>query len=723
MSPTTHRRRARAPLALALVSLLAHPALAATPPAPGPSPAPAPDPALPPATLLDEVVVTAAGFAQVMREAPASITIITREDLQTKPWHGLAEALADVEGVDVGAAVDKTGAPSISIRGMPSDYTLILIDGRRQNAAGNVTPNNFGGTANNFIPPLSAIERIEVIRGPMSTLYGSDAMGGVVNIITRKVADAWHGSLGLDATLQQHAEFGDMNGGNFYAAGPLGQAPLGLSLWGGYFRRGGADIRYLGQDGEVVTPWMGGNPVEYDNFNAGARLALQAGEAHELWLEATRSRQKYDNTEGQVGTLGSGGYAATQRYHRDQATLAWTGYFDIGTVDATLMDSTTETIGRLIPAGVPGAGSPRTLETGNTVLDLKLVTGFDAHTLTVGGQYWWADMVDGVAPEQFEFEQWALFAEDEWSLTDDLNLTLGLRRDEHSTFGGHTSPRAYLVWNASERWVLKGGVSQGYKTPRVEQLTPGINGFGGQGRIPLIGTPDLKPETSTTAELSAQYAAADGFSASIGLFHNTFEDKIARGVPVFNCSFAASPNRPGCVDVGYWPNIDTFGQSVNIDEAVTEGVELGLVVPFAERWEWTANYTWTDSEQKSGDARGQPLANTPEHMFNSRLQWWLNDDWSLYLRGEYRSERYRGPGAAQAQLGDYRGYALLHLGATWQLSDRVRLNAAVYNLADRDFIDYRPYVSNAASGDIAYANTYVNNEDGRRLWVSLNVDF
>ena len=222
MSPTTHRRRARAPLALALVSLLAHPALAATPPAPGPSPAPAPDPALPPATLLDEVVVTAAGFAQVMREAPASITIITREDLQTKPWHGLAEALADVEGVDVGAAVDKTGAPSISIRGMPSDYTLILIDGRRQNAAGNVTPNNFGGTANNFIPPLSAIERIEVIRGPMSTLYGSDAMGGVVNIITRKVADAWHGSLGLDATLQQHAEFGDMNGGNFYAAGPLG---------------------------------------------------------------------------------------------------------------------------------------------------------------------------------------------------------------------------------------------------------------------------------------------------------------------------------------------------------------------------------------------------------------------------------------------------------------------------------------------------------------------
>jgi len=720
MSPQNIRRRiVRAPLALALASVLAHTAYAA----PDPLPESEEPVAAAGATVLDSVVVTASGFEQVVREAPASISIITREDLETKPWHGLAEALADIEGVDVGNAVDKTGAPSIAIRGMPADYTLILIDGRRQNAAGNVTPNNFGGTANNFIPPLSAIERIEVIRGPMSTLYGSDAMGGVVNIITRKVAGRWSGTLGLDATVQQHSEFGDTNGGNFYTAGPVGGSPLGLSLWGSWFHRGAADIRYVDEDGDEITPWMGANPVQYDNFNAGMRLALQASENHDLWLEASRGRQKYDNSEGQVGTLGSGGYAETQRYHRDQATLAWTGRFDIGTVDATLMESTTETIGRLIPPGVPGAGGPRELETGNTVFDLKLVTGFAAHTLTVGGQYWWADMVDGVAPEQFEFEQWALFAEDEWSLTDALNLTLGLRRDEHSTFGGHTSPRAYLVWNASRNWVLKGGISQGYKTPRVEQLTPGINGFGGQGRIPLIGTPGLKPETSTTTEINAQYAADNGFSAFVGLFHNKFEDKIASGVPVFNCSFAASPNRPGCVDVGYWPDVDTFGQSVNIDEAVTQGVELGLTVPFAGAWEWTANYTWTDSEQKSGAAKGQPLTNTPEHMLNTRLDWRLNDSVSLYLRGEYRSERYRGPGLAQDQLGDYRAYALLHLGGTWFISDSVRLNAAVYNLTDRDFIDYRPYVSNLDTGAISYANTYVNSEDGRRLWLSLNVDF
>ncbi len=97
--------------------------------------------------------MSAAGFEQDIKEAPASITVISREQLQEKRVSNLAQALEDVEGVDVGAGTDKTGGPNISIRGMPSDYTLILIDGRRQNSAGNVAPNDFGGTQTSFIPP------------------------------------------------------------------------------------------------------------------------------------------------------------------------------------------------------------------------------------------------------------------------------------------------------------------------------------------------------------------------------------------------------------------------------------------------------------------------------------------------------------------------------------------------------------------------------------------
>src|SRR5690606_16800218 len=275
----------------------------------------------------------------------------------------------------------------------------------------------------------------EVIRGPMSTLYGSDAMGGVVNIITRKVAETWGGSVSADATVQQHEAFGDMGSATFYANGPLAADSLGLALWGGYFTRRPTGITYVEDDGDVVFPWMGGNPVAYDNFNLGARMSLRAGDYHDLWLEASTNRQKYDNRAGQVGTLGSGGYAEEQRYGRDQATLAWTGRFETVTVDASWMDSRTETTGRLIPAGVPGAGTPRVLETRNRVFDVKAVTGFGDHTLSAGGQFWDAEMVDGIAPAPFAFTQWALFAEDEWRFHEDLNLTLGLRRDEHSTFG------------------------------------------------------------------------------------------------------------------------------------------------------------------------------------------------------------------------------------------------------------------------------------------------
>ena len=146
-------------------------------------------------TQMDTVVVTASGFEQEIKNAPASISVITREQLESKPFHNLADAVADVEGVSVERG-GKAGGMNISIRGLPSDYTLVLVDGKRlsQNSSG-ARPNGFGDVDTNFIPPMSAIDRIEVVRGPMSTLYGSDAMGGVINIITRKVAREWTGQV------------------------------------------------------------------------------------------------------------------------------------------------------------------------------------------------------------------------------------------------------------------------------------------------------------------------------------------------------------------------------------------------------------------------------------------------------------------------------------------------------------------------------------------------
>jgi outer membrane receptor for ferrienterochelin and colicins len=685
-----------------------------------------------PVAELREVVVSASGFEQDIKAAPASITVIPREELAKGRFGSLTDALESVEGIDVGAPAGKTGGLNISIRGMPSDYTLVLIDGRRQNSAGNVTPNGFGETQTSFIPPMGAIERIEVIRGPMSTLYGSDAMGGVINIITRKVGKTWTGSVSADYTLQQESDFGDVKAGKFYLSGPIRQDLLGLSIRGSTQRRDAADIRYTGANGEPVVPIMGANPVKSEINTLGLRLALTPNRYHDITLDLDAGRQTYDNSHGQLGTLGvQGGYGPEQKYQRDQITLAHTGRYGFGTWDTSFMLNRTETLGRTIPPGTPGAtaGAARTLEVESKVLDSKLILPWGSHLTTLGGQWWDAQMKDGVAPGRFAFTQKALFAEDEWSLTDRFKLTLGARYDRHSLFGGKLSPRVYGVWNAAPQWTIKGGVSNGYKTPRVEQLAPGINGFGQQGRLPLVGSPHLKPETSRTTELGVYFDSPTGFAASATVFNNEFKDKITSGPGLLNCSFRPAPNRPGCSDFGFWPNVDTFGQSINVDEAVTRGLELSTRLPLARGWNASANYTFTKSEQKSGPNQGSPLTDTPRHALNARLNWEPGTQWNLWLRAEYRSERFRDPGttastqAAKAALGDYKAYTQFHLGGSYRVSKQFTINAAIYNLFNKNFVDYQPYPVAGGNPPVVYSNRYANNQEGRRLWVSANYEF
>ena len=679
-------------------------------------------------TDLGEIVVTAAGFEQQVRQAPASISLISRDEIQQQRAGSIAEILATVEGVDTGAAVGKTGGQTINIRGMGSDYTLVLIDGRRQNTAGSVTPNGFGETATSFLPPVSAIQRIEVVRGPVSTLYGSDAMGGVVNIITRKVGDVWSGAVSANTTLQSDDAFGNLYGGDLYAAGPLVEGLLGLTVRGGWSMREASDLTYEDVNGvPTPVPGFGRSSTENEIWTAGARLTLTPHPDHDLWLDVDAARQWYDNSSGQMGTnTTAGGYGDALEFNRDQIALAHDWRLPFGELQSNLSVGRTETIGRLIPNGVAGAGGPRTLESENRILDSKLFSQWRDHTFTVGGQYWEAEMVDGVAPDAFEHTQWAVFLEDEWRLADGLALTLGARHDDHSKFGAHFSPRAYLVWNVSEAWTFKGGVSQGFKTPQLEQLAEGIIGFGRQGTLPLLGSPGLQPETSTSTEVAAFYDGGAGFRASVTLFHNRFEDKIASGTPAANCTFgltqaeydAGGYPTAGCIDVGYWPNAATFGQRVNIDEAVTQGVEATARWAITPDWSLSGNYTFTDSEQKSGAAEGLPLTDTPEHMVNARLRWQATDRLSLNLRGEYRSDRFRGLGEARDAWGDYEAYALAHLGGTYEVNDRVTVNATIYNLFDTDFVSLLPYGT-----PVAWTPEYANNQEPRRLWLSVAATF
>ena len=324
----------RSLLATALLGVIATPALAAPDAAPGP-------------IDFDTIVVTAAGFEQKLTDAPASISIVTREELETRPYTTLIDAVRDLEGVDVGETADKTGQRTISLRGMGADYTLVLIDGKRQNNHGDIYPNSFGGNQFNHIPPLDTIERIEVIRGPASTLYGADALGGVINMITRKVSDRWRGSAALGHSIQEDSAFGDDSTLDVALSGPLVPDVLGLSIRGSRYERRASEPEYeviydpAGTAHERVLGFGGGGKtVDNTNRSAGISLSWTPTDAQSITLDYDTSKQVYDNTPfvNHLGTLAyplgtvdgitgiwraapQVGYVANQKFTRDHWSI------------------------------------------------------------------------------------------------------------------------------------------------------------------------------------------------------------------------------------------------------------------------------------------------------------------------------------------------------------------------------------------------------------------
>nr|WP_242467686.1 TonB-dependent receptor [Thiocapsa imhoffii] len=675
---------------------------------------------------LPTLVVTAGGFEQEIIDAPASITVVTREELERQRVNSLADALRNLEGVDVDgldARSNKTGNNSVSLRGLPSEYTLILIDGRRQNVAGNVTPNAFGDSAAVFFPPVAAIERIEVIRGPMSTLYGADALGGVVNIITRKPGADWTGTAILDTNFFSDSAFGSTTGLEVYGAGPIVSDTLSVQFYGRLLDRDESRVSFPGQDTSLDRRrTMGQSPVAADIQTAGGQIYFTPNARHEFYLGMDYTDQTYNNDRGQMGSIRPGdGYLPELGFEREQYYGGYTGIFDLGVWETTLTHNTTRTTGRAIPNAAASAesgrpGLDRRLETTSTILDSKFLAPIGAHLLTLGAQYWQAELTDGIPNTSFRNHQWGVYLEDAWSLTDSLALTAGVRYDDHDAFGGRVTPRAYLVWGATDRITFKGGFGQGYKAPFLEQLHDGIIGFGNQGQDPLFGNPNLKPETSTNYEISGIFNDPNGLFMQATLFYTQLNDKIERPIAALGVT-------------------DEFA---NIGEANVKGAELVASYPIAPNWVFGGNYTYTQSEVTSsnivGIQRGDPLLGVPDHALNLRLTWQPTPQVSAYLANEYRSSRNRpdsfhephlggsAQGAAES-LGSFRGFNVFNLGGSYQISDQLSINAVIYNLENRNFNDYRAYPLRNDPSVIAYSNAYNNLYEPRQLWVSFNVAF
>ncbi len=775
-------------------------------------------PAGQPATL-NTVVVTASGFEQKITDAPASISVITREELARRPYMTLLDAVRDLEGVDVGETRDKTGQGTISMRGMGSDYTLILVNGRRQNNHGDIYPNNFGGNQFNHIPPLDAIERIEVIRGPMSTLYGADAMGGVINIITKRTLDGWHGSASVARTVETSDEFGDDSTMDFFLTGPLLPGVLNLSARGSWYDRKASNPTYApvtdpagGLHTRPLGFGSGGKTVDNTNKAGGITLTWMPTDNQTVSLDYDASRQEYDNRiklndsgveEYPVGTvdninsvwrasnfcLGAAGananacranggswarradprvgYSPSQEFTRDAWALTHEGQWDFGNSFVSLAHVATNNDGRTLPftvaereqllAMIDGTGQyagmglaerralaestflprpKRTLESAQYTLDAKLDIPFQAageHTLVVGTQVIRGELTDGVFGTEKgtpglkqEHDMYSLFVEDNWKVSAPLTLTAGLRYDDHAVFGDHLSPRLYGVYALNGQWTVKGGVSTGFKTPKTTDLYDGVTGFGGQGTSPFFGNPDLKPETSTSTELAVYWQHPQGHNFNATLFHNRFDDKIDS--QPCGAGLALSCTSSGeYAELGY----SSSSRTVNIDEVVIRGAELSGRWKISDAFGFRANYTFTDSEQKSGAEKGLPLGNSARHMANATLDWQANDRFGLFLTTEARSRRYRGVSAVTGNELYYKDYTVLHLGASFEATRWLTINARINNLLDRDFTTYQASFNdlngNGIYGDVTnevlFEDDYNNKDKARSVWLSLNMRF
>ncbi|RKR07320.1 outer membrane receptor for ferrienterochelin and colicins [Kushneria sinocarnis] len=622
----------------------------------------------------ETVTVTASGYTQQVVNAPASTSVITREELEKRNYRDVTDALDQVPGVIVTGGGGGDRGEDISMRGMPSDYTLILVDGRRQSTR-ETRPNGSAGFEQDWLPPLQSIERIEVIRGPMSTLYGSDAIGGVINIITRKVADDWHGNVRVDTTLQEDDDSGDSQQSQVYVSGPLHEGLLGLQLYGEYQTRQEDNITYGYEDKRLGS--------------ATARFSLTPTDNHDFTFEAGREEQ---NRAARVGNsvpvdgCRGGCSDSHDEYNREHYAVTHAGRFGFGTTDSYVQREISD-------------NRTRDIEITNTVADSRIVLPFSSHMLSLGINYQKEKLEDGSTNQisdrtEIENHQWALFAEDEWFMTDSFSLTAGVRLDDNENYGSHVSPRLYGVWNLAPRWTLKGGVSSGYRSPSLREITPDWGQVSRGGNI--YGNPDLEPETSINKELGLYYNVPNGLLASLTLFHNDFEDKITRVTcPTDVCTDGANQ----------------FGSDptwrINVDEAVTRGVEASLEAPLTERLQLTASYTFTDSEQKSGDYEGQPLTQLPRHLFSTRLDWDPTDRLSAWSRVTYRGKESEPVSSPSSQTLRAPSYTLVDSGGSWQISQRTDFLFGVYNLFDRE-IDY---------------DTYGQVQDGRRYWVGIDMSF
>jgi vitamin B12 transporter len=608
------------------------------------------------------IVVTANRTAQPIERVGQSITVIDSAEIERRQTQAVADILRTVPGVSITRNGGIGTSTSVFIRGAESDQTVALVDGIKLN-----DPSSPGGGFNFGNLLIGNIERIEVLRGPSSVLWGSQAIGGVINMITRQPTD--------DLSVNLRGEYGYRDTGQLVGnvAGKAG--PLSASMGAGYFRTDGIS---------AFSEARGGFEKDgYENYGANGNVNLALSD----WLSVD-ARGWY--SEGRVNIDGfpppSFAFGDVNEESRTREIVGYTG------VNAALFDGRfrnrlgyayTDTRRRSIALDGPatetfaGHGRNERIEY-QGIFDIadgwQLTGGLERETSRFSSSSF------GAVPSIGRARIDSVYAQIVASPFTGLTLTGGVRHDDHNRFGGATTLGASGVYAISQTGTtLRASYAEGFKAPSLFQLQ---SDFGNQL---------LQPERSKGWDAGVTQDLVDGrLQASATYFRRTSDDLIIFiSCPLPRTGICAG--RPS-------------GTYDNVSKARAEGVEIGLMMQPVDALRLQANYTYTDATNRSpGNANfGRQLVRRPQHSVTALIDY----RWAFGLETGVTLTHVGANFDNANNSRKVEGYVLADLRASLPLTERVEIYGRVENLFDERYETVFRYGSPGRAGYVGVRLTY-----------------
>ena len=494
----------------------------------------------------DDIVVYGVRLDQPHTEVGSSITVITAEDIEALGVDYLVDAIASAPGVTINQNGSQGGAASVRIRGAASAQTLVIVDGVVVN-----DPSAPGGGFDFARLDPANIDRIEVLRGPQSTLWGTDAMGGVINIVTKRPGDGF--------------------GGNVFAqGGSYNSVRTGASVSGTGER---FDFRlaavHHSTDGISKADEANGNTEDdaYDSLSVNAMGGMSLGDARlqasVLWTEADAEFDSF--SFGAPGNVADGDELSTTEELTGNLTLQLP-LFD-GRLENLFLIGHSDIDRQSFANGQPGFSS----EGERQVYRYQGVfTTNDRNRLAFG-----LEREDSEAGD-IDTSIVGLFALYEWQATDAVTLTAGVRNDDHEQYGNETTARFAMAFNPHDQVTLRASWGEGFKAPTLFQTTFFCCGA-------TEPNANLQPETSDAYD--------------IGMTLRTSDARGEFGLTYFN------QDTKNLIDFSF-----AIGAYENIAAATSDGIELDGRYRVTDWLETSMSYAWIDAK----DGADAPLIRVPK---------------------------------------------------------------------------------------------------------------